>query len=70
MEKFRFLPNITMLNLFHRNFKNFVELEVRKGFTGGDYSVAKMKLGSLPKKDLHNVLVLLNEIAKQTQQVN
>lgn len=58
-----------MLNMFHRNFKNFVELEVRKGATGGGYSVASMKLGSLPKKDLQSVLVLLNEIAKQTQQV-
>jgi len=58
-----------MLNMFHRNFKNFVELEVRKGCTGGAYSAASMKLGSLPKKDLQSVLVLLNEIAKQTQQV-
>ncbi len=59
-----------MLNLFHRNFSSFVELEVRKGLTGGNYSVAKMKLGSLPKKELPNVLILLNEIARQTQEVN
>ena len=56
-----------MLELFHRNFKNFVDLEVRRGLQGGEYSVAKLKLGSLPKRDLESILMVLNEIAKQTQ---
>lgn len=58
--------HLIMIDWFQSNFKNFVELEVRRGTKGGAYSTARMKLGSMPKKDLQRVMVLLNQISNTT----
>ena len=53
------------LQIFSRTFKQGVELEVKKGFAERGYASARVSLGSLPKKHLGDILVLLNEIAGQ-----
>ena len=55
---------------FQKVFKNFVDLEVRKGLTGGSYCVAKVKLGSLPKRDLEWVLAAMHTITEETPQIS
>jgi len=43
------------------------ELEVRKGIKNGEYSVAKVKVSSLRKKDVPELLLVLNEVAHQVE---
>lgn len=43
------------------------QLEVRKGVQGGEYSVAKVKVASLRKKDVPELLLILNQIAQQVE---
>ena len=54
---------------FQKVFKNFSEIEVRKGLTGGDYCVVKIKLGTLAKKELPGVLAIMHEITERTPQI-
>jgi len=54
---------------FHKVFKNFTDLEVRKGLTGGSYCVIKVKVGSLRKKDLNEILGVMELIAGETPQI-
>ena len=62
-------PNPIMFRPFSKHYRHFAELEVRKGITGGPYSVAKITLGCLPRKDREGVLALLNEIAANMHEV-
>ena len=58
-----------MFAKFHKVFKDFTDLEVRKGLTGGTYCVVKVKVGSLRKKDLNDVLGVMELIAGETPQI-
>lgn len=55
------------LMIFHRNFGEGVSLEVRKGFKDAGYSAVKVELGRLPKKELANVLLILDQIAQKVE---
>ena len=55
---------------FQKVFKNFSEIELRKGLTGGDYCSVKIKLGTLRKKELHGVLAIMHEITERTPQIS
>ena len=55
--------------MFQRVFKNYVELEVRKGVQGGGYTVAKAKIASLPKRELQGVLADMHQITEVVPEI-
>ena len=56
-----------MLVSLQKFYKDFVEIEIRKGLTGGDYAVSKIKINNLRKKDLPGVLSIMHEITERQQ---
>lgn len=43
------------------------ELEVRKGVKNGEYSVARVKVSSLRKKDVPELLLVLTQVAQHVE---
>jgi len=51
------------MRLFHRTYGEGALLEVRRGTTS-----VKVELGRLPKNDLPNVLLILDQIAQKAKE--
>ena len=54
---------------FQKATKDYVEIEFRKGITAGEYAFAKVKLGSLKKKYLVELLKAMQEITNEVPQI-
>ena len=56
------------MHFFTSSFGDGVVLEVRKGFGNEGYSSVKVKLSKMAKKDLPQVLSMLDQIAQKVEE--
>ena len=54
---------------FQKLTNRYVELEFRRGITAGEYAFAKVKFGSLKKKDLEKVLGAMYQMTEGVPQI-
>jgi len=54
---------------FQKATKDYLEVEFRKGFSGGEYAYAKVKIGSLKKKYLVELLSEMQGVVEGVPQI-
>jgi hypothetical protein len=54
---------------FQKATKNYVEIEYRRGVTAGEYAFAKVKFGSLKRKQLESVLCSMHQMTQDVPQI-
>ena len=54
---------------FQKATKDYVEIEYRRGITAGEYAFAKVKFGSLKKKQLESVLGSMYQMTQGVPQI-